>query len=147
MLVMTTERKKGGRREPGLPEPISVVKPAEPDSIGPLRHRAAEFAAASGAGKEVVADVMLAVSEAATNVVKYAYESRGEGEVELSAAVKNGWLEIGVGDNGREWFEGESDGLGLGVTIIARLCESLRIVQEGAGTKVQMRFALPSRGG
>ena len=40
-----------------------------------------------GAERPVVADVPLAVSEAATNVVKYAYGSDDEGVVELSAAV------------------------------------------------------------
>jgi len=136
-------RNKGGSAR-GTPRPLNVVKPAEPGVIGPLRRQAAEFAAASGAGKDLVADVMLAVSEAATNVVKYAYEKQGEGVVEMSAAVNGGWLEIGIGDRGNKWFEGESTGLGLGVTIIARLCESLKIVQEGTGTKVQMRFALPA---
>jgi anti-sigma regulatory factor (Ser/Thr protein kinase) len=89
-----------------------------------------------------VADITLAVSEAVTNVVKYAYGSDGKGVVELSAAVaEDGALEIGIGDKGR-WHEGESSGLGFGLPLIARLSDGVRISRDGNGTVVQMRFAL-----
>jgi serine/threonine-protein kinase RsbW len=133
-----------GKQSPGRPQPIKVVEPAEPYSIAPLRQRAGSFAAACGAHDDLIADVKLAVSEAATNVVKYAYDAADEGVVELSVAVKDRWLLVRVGDEGKKWFEGPSTGLGLGVTIIARLCESVKIIQEGKGTKVLMRFELPA---
>lgn len=108
-----------------------------------LRHRAAAFATRSGADPEVVADVALAVSEAVTNAVKYAYESGVEGTVELTASVRRPWLEIRIRDGGTGFGQGSVDGLGLGLTIIARLCAEMTIVQEGTGTEVQMRFPLP----
>lgn len=107
-----------------------------------LRHRAAAFAAKSGVAREVVADVELAVSEAVTNAVKYAYESGTEGTVELATSVAEPWLEIRVRDSGTGFGRGSVDGLGLGLTIIARLCAEMTIVQEGAGTEVRMRFPL-----
>jgi anti-sigma regulatory factor (Ser/Thr protein kinase) len=62
--------------------------------------------------------------------------------VELSAAVtEDGALEIGIGDKGR-WYEGESSGLGLGLPLIARLSDEVRISQDANGTVVQMWFAL-----
>ena len=126
------------------PEPLRVVEPAQPASIAPLRQLAGIFAAECGAHDDLIADVKLAVSEAATNVVKYAYDAADEGMVELSATVKDRWLLVRIGDEGKKWFEGPSTGLGLGVTIIARLCESVKIIQEGKGTKVLMRFELPA---
>jgi serine/threonine-protein kinase RsbW len=108
-----------------------------------LRHRATAFAAKSGAEPDVVADVALAVSEAVTNAVKYAYESGTEGTVELTAAVRKPWLEIHIRDSGTGFGRGSADGLGLGLAIIARLCAEMKIVQEGSGTEVQMRFPLP----
>jgi anti-sigma regulatory factor (Ser/Thr protein kinase) len=108
-----------------------------------LRHRASAFAAKSGAAPDVVADVALAVSEAVTNAVKYAYESGTEGTVELTASVRKPWLEIRIRDSGTGFGRGSVDGLGLGLTIIARLCAEMKIVQEGSGTEVQMRFPLP----
>jgi anti-sigma regulatory factor (Ser/Thr protein kinase) len=124
------------------PQPISVTIPAIPSSIGPLRRQAGSFASASGACREHVADISLAVSEAVTNVVKYAYGPDGKGVVELSAEVaEDGALEIGIGDQGR-WHEGESSGLGFGLPLIARLSDGVRISQDNSGTVVQMRFAL-----
>jgi serine/threonine-protein kinase RsbW len=110
-----------------------------------LRRAAAELAAAHGSGKRLASDVELAVSEAATNAVKYAYRSGGGGPIELTGAVEDGWLELVVADRGEGFGSGSSDGLGLGLIIIARLCSDLTIVQEGEGTTVRMRFVLPDR--
>jgi anti-sigma regulatory factor (Ser/Thr protein kinase) len=120
---------------------LSVVEAAVPASIPTLRHRAREFAAAHG-DQHLVADVALAVSEAVTNVVKYAYEAGAEGSIELAASADEGWLDVWVRDRGTGFGRGSEDGLGLGLTIIARLCDDMKIVQEGTGTEVQMRFGL-----
>lgn len=130
----------GGRREDPR---LNLRLPAEPASVPAFRRRASQFAAEQGVGGDVVADVALAVSEAVTNAVKYANVSEGQGVVELSAAAEGGWLEVKVRDRGEGFGKGSSDGLGLGLAIIARLCADLKIVQEGDGTEVRMRFPLP----
>lgn len=121
---------------------MDLTLPAEPASVPELRHRAAEFAIALGAEQEVVDDVALAVSEAVTNAVKYANAADADGVVELAGAQRNGWLEVTVRDRGEGFGKGSTDGLGLGLSIIARLCSELTIVQEGDGTEVRMRFPL-----
>jgi serine/threonine-protein kinase RsbW len=121
---------------------LSVIEAAKPASVPTLRHRAREFAAAQGAGDQLVADVALAVSEAVTNVVKYAYKAGINGNIELTGTAEQGRLEIWVRDCGTGFGRGSVDGLGLGLSIIARLCEDMKIIQEGAGTEVRMRFAL-----
>ncbi|HEX5990151.1 MAG TPA: ATP-binding protein [Solirubrobacterales bacterium] len=121
---------------------MELTMPAEPASVPVLRHRASEFAAAQGVGQPVVEDVALAVSEAVTNAVKYADAAEADGVVELTGALRDGWLEVTVRDRGEGFGKGSTDGLGLGLTIIARLCSELTIVQEGDGTEVRMRFAL-----
>lgn len=128
----------------GAGEKLSTKEtlPAEPASVTALRHRAAAFAEEKGAGPEVVADVALAVSEAVTNAVKYAYETEAAGTVELSASARKPWLEICIRDSGTGFGRGSTDGLGLGLSIIARLCAEMKIVQEGDGTEVRMRFPL-----
>jgi serine/threonine-protein kinase RsbW len=120
------------------------VVPAEPASVPELRHRAARFAVEQGVDEAVVDDVALAVSEAVTNAVKYAGVTGAEGVVELAGAQREGWLEVTVRDRGEGFGGGSTDGLGLGLSIIARLCAELTIVQEGDGTEVRMRFPLPS---
>jgi serine/threonine-protein kinase RsbW len=124
--------------------PLNLTLPAEPASVPTFRRRASQFATEQGVGEDVVADVALAVSEAVTNAVKYAKVAEGEGVVELSAATSGDWLEVRVRDHGKGFGKGSSDGLGLGLAIIARLCADLKIIQEGDGTEVRMRFPLPS---
>ncbi|MGN6558712.1 MAG: ATP-binding protein [Solirubrobacterales bacterium] len=121
---------------------IKLKYPSEPASVTELRHRAAAFAAEQGANAELVADVNLAVSEAVTNAVKYAERAGETGNLEFSAAAIDDWLELRLTDKGETFGKGSSDGLGLGLTIIARLCDDLKIIQEGKGTSVLMRFAL-----
>jgi len=124
------------------PRVLNVIEAAVPASVPKLRHRAREFAAAQGGGKRLVADVALAVSEAVTNVVKYAYDHGVDGSIELTAEAAGDYLEIWVKDRGPGFGSGSEDGLGLGLSIIARLCEDIKIIQEGDGTEVRMRFAL-----
>jgi len=120
---------------------IELRCPSAPAAVTALRRKAAAFAAEQGADKALVADVNLAVSEAATNAVKYGDES-DQSSVGLMAEVSDGWLEFSVTDEGERFGKGSPDGLGLGLAIIARLCDDLKIIQEGAGTTVLMRFAL-----
>ncbi|HWN72636.1 MAG TPA: ATP-binding protein [Solirubrobacterales bacterium] len=121
---------------------IKLSFPSEPASVTELRHRAAAFAAEQGADDRLVADVNLAVSEAVTNAVKYASKDDEAGTLEFVASAVGRWLELRLTDKGESFGKGSPDGLGLGLTIIARLCDDLKIVQEGKGTSVLMRFAL-----
>jgi serine/threonine-protein kinase RsbW len=130
----------GGDRREG--PRLNLRLPAEPASVPTFRRRASQFAAEHGVDQDVVADVALAVSEAVTNAVKYANVPATEGVVELSAATSDDWLEVKVRDHGEGFGKGSSDGLGLGLAIIARLCADLKIIQEGDGTEVRMRFPL-----
>jgi len=122
---------------------MQLTMPAEPASVPKLRHRASQFAVEHGAGQLVVEDVALAVSEAVTNAVKYAGGAEADGVVELAGARRGDSLEVVVRDRGEAFGKGSADGLGLGLAIIARLCSDLKIVQEGDGTEVRMRFTLP----
>jgi len=121
---------------------FELSRAAEPETVTAFRHHAAAFAAEQGGGPALVEDVALAVSEAVTNAVKYAYGAAPGRSVSLSASAEDGWLTLRVSDRGTGFGAGSSDGLGLGLSIIARLCDDLKIVQEGSGTQVLMRFVL-----
>jgi serine/threonine-protein kinase RsbW len=140
---MTRAPRRASSRAPAIYSAVKLVRPCEPATVTALRHRAATFAVEQGADPSLVADVALAISEAVTNVVKYAYGKDGEGNVELVASSQDGWLELRVTDAGEGFREGPSDGLGLGLQIIAHLCTDLTIDQEDGGTEVRMRFTLP----
>src|ERR1700756_4514418 len=70
---------------------LSESRRAEPSSVGWARHAVTELAAAAGMQGERLEDVRLAVSEAVTNSVAYAYED-APGEVHVIAAVVSGEL-------------------------------------------------------
>jgi serine/threonine-protein kinase RsbW len=138
---MTRVPGKDGKSARATYSAVKLVTPAEPATVTTLRHRAVEFAGQNGAGERLRADIALAVSEAVTNVVKYAYGPVG-GMVELEASADKGWLEIRVRDQGEGFVPGPSDGLGLGLALIADICTDLAISQESTGTEVRMRWAL-----
>jgi serine/threonine-protein kinase RsbW len=130
---------------PAPPADLRISEPAIPEAIGRMRHAAHAFAAAHGAADQLLDDIALAVSEAVTNAVKYAYEPAVQGRVRLTGSAGEGWLELIVTDRGRGFREGESGGLGLGLSLIAKMTSELTIEQAAAGTEVRMRFALAER--
>jgi anti-sigma regulatory factor (Ser/Thr protein kinase) len=121
---------------------FELSRPAEPETVPAFRHYATAFAVEQGADPGLVGDVALAVTEATTNAVKYAYPPERPGGIELSASAEDGWLTLRISDRGEGFGEGSSGGLGLGLTIIACVCDRFQIVQEGCGTQVLMRFVL-----
>jgi serine/threonine-protein kinase RsbW/stage II sporulation protein AB (anti-sigma F factor) len=121
--------------------------PGTPLGVRSLRRQLSVLAADCGMSPDAVADLRLAVSEAATNAVMHAYADT-EGELAVTAAVKNGELEIVIGDNGAGFVEGrDSPGLGVGLSIIATVTERLRIVSHPDGTEIHMVFPCPDSPG
>ncbi|HEY5054463.1 MAG TPA: ATP-binding protein [Solirubrobacterales bacterium] len=131
-----------GRAAPAAPS-LDISVPATAAVIADLRHQASDFARRLGAAPEVVDNVALAVSEAVTNVVKHGYEREHPGTVTLAASTSDGLLEIRVSDDGLGFREKESDGLGLGLAIIAQVSAEFDVSQSHEGTELRMRFALP----
>jgi serine/threonine-protein kinase RsbW len=130
---------------PAPPSFFEVSEPALPEAIARMRHAARAFAAGHGAEDQLLDDIGLAVSEAVTNAVKYAYEPASQGRVRLTGSVAEARLELIVADRGRGFREGESGGLGLGLSIIAKMTTELTIEQAATGTEVRMHFALFGR--
>jgi len=109
-----------------------------------LRREMAGIAKDCGMDAEAIADVRLAVTEAATNAVIHAY-AKAEGELRVTAAMKDGELAIVIGDTGPGLVERrDSPGLGLGLSIIATLAERLKIVNHSSGTEIHMAFPCPN---
>jgi anti-sigma regulatory factor (Ser/Thr protein kinase) len=115
---------------------------AMPIAVAALRRRAITFAAAHGASEQLLKDVALAISEAVANVVKYAYDPDEPGPVHFAAGAADGVLEIVISDSGLGFRPGSSDGLGLGLSLIAQRTAEFRIEQRPRSTEVRMRFHL-----
>ena len=95
---------------------------------------------------EVVADLKLALTEAASNSVRHAYGDE-DGVVEISYELLPDRLVIEVSDDG-EGFDparstGEPDGLsegGLGIAIIRAIADEVEIGTQPGGKGSRLRF-------
>jgi anti-sigma regulatory factor (Ser/Thr protein kinase) len=122
---------------------LREIYPAVPSSVSDARHAVAEFAQATGASDDQLDAIRLAVSEAMTNAVQYAYPARA-GFVHVTARLAGGELWILIADNGCGIHVGrESAGLGLGLALISHSTDGLSIVERSTGgTEIQLRFVL-----
>ena len=119
--------------EYATPQDLQQSYPAVPDSVRAARWALTRFAVAAGASAEQVEAVRLAASEALTNAVMHAYPD-SEGSVHITAAVAGGELCVLIADDGCGIRPHVSrGGLGVGLTLIASLCDELQIVKRSSG--------------
>jgi serine/threonine-protein kinase RsbW len=118
--------------------------PAAPENVAIVRQAAAGLADALHADAATVADLKIAVTEAATNVVLHAYDEFGPLEVEMTHS--GGRLGVSVRDRGQGFspLPGRLDStpLGFGFALIASLADQFGIQAGAQGTEVQMTFAV-----
>jgi anti-sigma regulatory factor (Ser/Thr protein kinase) len=128
---------------------LELSLPAEPASCARARHEVR--AALHGAGVDVAA-IELAVSEAVSNAVLHAYRERGgavpaDPHVRLRLTEDDEGIWIVVGDDGVGMSaRDDSPGLGVGLSLMAKLSDQLLIVQGEVGTRVHMRFPFADAG-
>jgi serine/threonine-protein kinase RsbW/stage II sporulation protein AB (anti-sigma F factor) len=118
--------------------------PGTPIGVSMLRRELAGMAQDCGMDAEGIADVKLAVTEAATNAVLHGY-AEAEGELRVTAAVQDGELAVVIEDSGPGLVpRRDSPGLGVGLAVMAKVSERLRIVSHASGTAVHMAFPCPN---
>ena len=139
-------RKAGSPRSVGESETgrsLDLHLPAVPASCARARLAVREALASVPVD---IAAVGLAVTEAVTNVVVHAYRDRGPaddpGRVRVALTVHGDAAWVVVADEGGGMApRADSPGLGLGLSLIASLCDELEIEQRDDGTRIHMRFA------
>lgn len=117
---------------------------AQPRSVRLVRHAIVDLLRRHGASPALLGKVGLAVSEAATNVVEHAYPHRRiPGRLHYDADIEDGDLEIVIADDGDGVrADHESEGLGLGLQMIASVSDDFAITQRPVGLEAWMRFIL-----
>jgi anti-sigma regulatory factor (Ser/Thr protein kinase) len=83
-----------------------------------------------------VETIVLAIGEAATNVVEHAYGPDG-GEVRVRAHQNGSTVEITVEDDGR-WRSPRGENRGRGTMIMQACCDELHVDRAAGGTTVRM---------
>jgi len=126
---------------------LDVTYPALASQVPAIRRAVAEIARDFGAGDDVLLQINLAVSEAATNAVQHAYRDRvaaDAGDVRIVVRGYERYLVVHIHDDGMGLTpRSDSPGLGLGLSLMAHETDrfEIRKTPEG-GTEVVLHFLL-----
>jgi anti-sigma regulatory factor (Ser/Thr protein kinase) len=120
---------------------------AEPAALGPIRREAERWLAPLNLPAEAEEDLVLAVNEAASNVIDHAYrESEDVGLIELFFWTEPGALSLKIVDHGQWRPPGPHGcGRGRGIDMMRLLVNAVLIHHDGRGTRVVLRHPLPGR--
>jgi anti-sigma regulatory factor (Ser/Thr protein kinase) len=134
-----------GKRE------LSLSVPAETDSLPLVRQAFRGFVQATEISDEIAPDAELGLTEAASNVIKHAYED--EGAMDLHFCLDSDRLVIRVRDAGvgipEGILSGAQQGDGFGLVLMDGVSSELGIESSSDGTEVILSFdlATPDPGG
>jgi serine/threonine-protein kinase RsbW/stage II sporulation protein AB (anti-sigma F factor) len=120
------------------------VLPAIPGSVGRIRNELVDSLKWHELAADRRADIALVVTEAATNAVVHAYLDASPGPLYVAATLGGACLTVWIADFGRGMLPRcGSPGLGLGMSLIGRLCDELHVDSDGdePGTCVTATFA------
>jgi anti-sigma regulatory factor (Ser/Thr protein kinase) len=125
------------------PEGLEQSYPAEPETVPLVRRAVAEMARKAGATDEQLDGIRLAVSEAVSNAVLYAYAGT-TGEVHVTATVIGPEMTVLVADDGcGPRVPAREPGLGWGWKLIAQTSDMFTIAQRSTGgTETRIRFRI-----
>ena len=140
----------------GQPENVEFSIPCMSDYVGVVRLAVSGLATRMNFSIEEIEDIKIAVSEACTNSVQYAFDKPENERVFISFNLFKDKLEIIVKDNGKGFeldnlektpieernlddIDEKVPRLGLGITFIKSLMDETTITSEpGKGTIIQM---------
>jgi serine/threonine-protein kinase RsbW len=127
---------------------MELALAARAENIAIVRHALGGLGEAYGLAEPKLSDIRLAVTEACANVVVHAYPEGLGGPMEVHASMDKDELTVKV----RDWGRGigpraNSPGLGLGLSLIAALAETVHLAHGGEEhTEVRMTFGLSDAG-
>lgn len=136
----------GGRAADPATE-LALEVPSDPARLAPLRRSVVAWARALGLDDETVADLQLAVGEAAANGVEHAYPGDAAGLVEVTLRLRRRRgrrvVAVRVCDHGRWRRPPDDPGYrGRGIEMIRAVAHDVSIRPGAGGTEVT--FSLPA---
>jgi serine/threonine-protein kinase RsbW len=133
---------------PGHVEFVHRSWPADPEQLVVIRRELSGWLAPLALTEEEVADVVLAVDEAAANAVRHAYGPDESGVVELTLWTEGGTLCIEVVDHGswRPPSARPTEG-GRGIPLMSYMSEAVLIRFDDRGSRVLLHHRIPTTRG
>jgi serine/threonine-protein kinase RsbW len=129
-------------------ERYTLVIPARAEYLLLARLALTGVARLADADEEALADLRLAVTEAAANACRHAYED-GEGEITIALTLSlDGQLDVVVEDDGPgfddasvgEWNAEDLGEDGMGIAIIHAVADNVEIGARKNGSGTRLRF-------
>lgn len=120
--------------------PLVMVEPAVPPTLRRIRRAVRDYLRQADATPEEIADLVLAVGEASSNVVEHAYGPAG-GLLEVHVEISGRTVTATVRDTGN-WREARGTDRGRGTALMRGLVDSVRVDQSDRGTRVVLDKAL-----
>jgi serine/threonine-protein kinase RsbW len=148
---------------PGRVEFVHRSWPADPEQLAVIRRELSGWLAPLELSEMEVADVVLAVDEAAANAVRHAYGPDEAGFVELTLWTEPGTTESGTTESGttepatlcievvdhgswRPPADRPAEG-GRGIPLMNHMSESVLIHYDDRGSRVLLRHRIPDPSG
>lgn len=116
---------------------------ARPQSVGRVRSRLLAWLGHRAQIPEPsTGSIALAVSEAVANAARHAYPD-GSGTIQVRGELSATRLEVTVSDTGNGFQpHAEAPGTGLGMAIIVRLADDVKLHSDADGTEIRIGFDL-----
>lgn len=129
-----------GARLELLPDTLRTTWPASAETLPAMRPLLRRWLGRWGAGEDEIYDIIVAVQEASANAVEHAY-APGAATYEVTAEHDHGVIRFVVRDRGR-WREPRGTHRGRGISMMRALMETVEVVQDEEGTRVELRRTL-----
>ncbi|MGB8206315.1 MAG: ATP-binding protein, partial [Mycobacterium sp.] len=131
-------------RHPYAPLTIDVAAAAE--QLSDVRHQFGAWLRAAAIPEGTIADIVLAVNEAAANSIEHAYRGHEPGKVRIEAENDGARVHVRIIDKG-SWkpARADPDVRGRGLLLIRALSDWLEMDCTSSGTTVNMIFHLPDQ--
>jgi PAS domain S-box-containing protein len=123
--------------------PLVIDYEADPRLLTDVRHRLTAWLRANDVPEDRATDIVLVVSEAASNCVEHAYRGRGGGRMLIEADMHPGDVHVRVTDSG-SWKPPPADPgtRGRGLMLIRAVSDQVELDGTDDGTTIVMTFSL-----
>ena len=125
--------------------PLKIEKKAAAGQLSDIRHRLAAWLRGAAIPEGTIADIVLAVNEAAANSIEHAYRGHKPAKVRVEGENDGARVHVRIIDKG-SWKPAPADpGVrGRGLLLIRAVSDWLEMECTPSGTTVNMSFRLPA---
>jgi PAS domain S-box-containing protein len=126
--------------------PLTIEMAAAAEQLSDVRHQFSAWMRAAAIPEETIADIVLAVNEAAANCIEHGYRGHKPGTVRIEAENDGARMHVRITDKG-SWKPAAADpGIrGRGLLLIRAVSDWLEMDCTPQGTVVNVSFRLPDQ--